>query len=335
MRKCSKCGELKTIESFNKSSNRKDGLHIWCRSCVTLQKRERRARDREEQQRARLEMLEAGYKVCCICKEALPLENFSAASKHSDGRSSRCKSCDKEYKRKHYIENKARIDAKNKKWREENRDYSIEKSRERYYRNKDRHLEYCSAYRKENKEYIRAWKKKHYTKNRERILDQQKRYREKNIEPVKESNRRYYWENRDKCLERAKGYRENNRERINASMLRRYKECPQHNIKMKSRNYINKCLQRAELGTRKHDSTIKLLGCSYEDFKVHIERQFTKGMTWSNFLAGEIHLDHIRPTSSFDLTDPEQQAEAFHYLNVMPLWAKDNMRKSDKITHLL
>jgi hypothetical protein len=39
------------------------------------------------------------------------------------------------------------------------------------------------------------------------------------------------------------------------------------------------------------------------------------------------HVDHIRPCASFDLTDPEQQAICFHYTNLQPLWAIDNIKK--------
>ena len=35
------------------------------------------------------------------------------------------------------------------------------------------------------------------------------------------------------------------------------------------------------------------------------------------------------PCASFDLTDPEQQRQCFHYTNLQPLWAADNIRKSD------
>jgi desulfoferrodoxin (superoxide reductase-like protein) len=54
-------------------------------------------------------------------------------------------------------------------------------------------------------------------------------------------------------------------------------------------------------------------------------------MTWDNWTTDGWHIDHIKPLASFDLTDRKQLLEACHYTNLQPLWAKDNLIKSDKI----
>jgi len=74
---------------------------------------------------------------------------------------------------------------------------------------------------------------------------------------------------------------------------------------------------------------MELVGCSIEELMKHIESQFTDGMSWEN--QGEWHIDHVRPCASFDLTDEQQQRECFHYTNLQPLWAEDNLRKRAKI----
>jgi hypothetical protein len=81
----------------------------------------------------------------------------------------------------------------------------------------------------------------------------------------------------------------------------------------------------------KDDSTIELLGATLTKVKNHIEKQFQEGMSWDNHSLKGWHIDHIKPCASFDLTDPKQQKECFHYTNLQPLWAEDNLRKSDKL----
>lgn len=73
---------------------------------------------------------------------------------------------------------------------------------------------------------------------------------------------------------------------------------------------------------------MELIGCSVEKLMEHLEKQFTEGMTWGNY--GRWHVDHIKPCAMFDFSKPEHQQECFHYSNLQPLWAKDNLKKSDK-----
>lgn len=82
--------------------------------------------------------------------------------------------------------------------------------------------------------------------------------------------------------------------------------------------------------------TLDLIGCSVEALIHHLEAQFAPGMTWENHGRWRKHgprrwhIDHIRPCASFDLTDPEQQRACFHYTNLRPLWAVDNIIKGSK-----
>ena len=80
-------------------------------------------------------------------------------------------------------------------------------------------------------------------------------------------------------------------------------------------------------GFEKKSKTFKYLGCSFEEFKEHLEKQFTEGMTWEN--AGEWHLDHKIPISS--AKTEEEIFKLNHYTNFQPLWAEDNIRKGNKI----
>lgn len=81
--------------------------------------------------------------------------------------------------------------------------------------------------------------------------------------------------------------------------------------------------------TKKFTRTIDLLGCTGAELASHLSSMFEPGMTLDNH--GEWHIDHIIPIASFDLTDPEQLKACFHYTNLQPLWAADNLSKSDRL----
>lgn len=81
-------------------------------------------------------------------------------------------------------------------------------------------------------------------------------------------------------------------------------------------------------GRTKRFSGIEYLGCSFEQLKTHLEKQFVDGMTWENH--GEWHIDHIKPLCSFDFSDERELFKAWHFSNLQPLWAKDNISKGGK-----
>jgi hypothetical protein len=74
--------------------------------------------------------------------------------------------------------------------------------------------------------------------------------------------------------------------------------------------------------------TKKLTGCEFSFLKGYLECRFKEGMTWENH--GTWHIDHIRPCCSFDLTTKEGQNKCFHYTNLQPLWAHENLSKGGK-----
>jgi len=78
-----------------------------------------------------------------------------------------------------------------------------------------------------------------------------------------------------------------------------------------------------------------MLGYTINELIDHLEKQFTKGMTWDKFKNGEIHIDHIIPKAAFELTDDNEWRTCWGLPNLRPLWAKDNIAKSAKVMTLL
>ena len=82
----------------------------------------------------------------------------------------------------------------------------------------------------------------------------------------------------------------------------------------------------------KSGNSFDLIGCTPEQLIKYLESKFQPGMSWRNHGKYGWHIDHIRPLASFIniAEDPEVQSKAFHFTNLQPLWAKDNLRKHAK-----
>lgn len=73
------------------------------------------------------------------------------------------------------------------------------------------------------------------------------------------------------------------------------------------------------------------LGYTADDLRRRLEAQFTEGMTWDAFAEGRIHIDHIVPTTQFDLSTVEGVRACWALSNLQPLWAEDNLRKGARL----
>jgi predicted transcriptional regulator len=149
------------------------------------------------------------------------------------------------------------------------------------------------------KAYKRAW----YQANREKHNAQRKAWAKANPEKV----RRYH-----------KISRQN---RMDTNPLCRLSQ----NIRtLVAQSFRNK-------GFRKESKTAEILGCSFEFFKAYIEQRFMPGMSWEN--RSEWHLDHVVPVAS--AKTEAQILRLNHYSNFRPLWAAENIRKSDSVSEQL
>jgi hypothetical protein len=128
---------------------------------------------------------------------------------------------------------------------------------------------------------------------------------------------------------KAREYHQRGKHRSNKRYKERYKTDPQFRMAVVLRKRIVMALKAR--GISKSKSLRELLGCSIPDLKAHLEKQFKPGMSWSNH--GDWHIDHIRPCAAFNLALVAEQQVCFHYSNLQPLWAEENMRKSAKLIH--
>lgn len=101
-------------------------------------------------------------------------------------------------------------------------------------------------------------------------------------------------------------------------------------LRKKLHDYVRVRIIKAIKRGAKAGSAIKDLGCSVEEFKMYLESKFQPGMTWENWKLHGWHLDHIRPLSSFDLSNHEEFKKAVHYTNLQPMWANENLSKGDR-----
>jgi hypothetical protein len=156
-------------------------------------------------------------------------------------------------------------------------------------------------------------------------------YRKQNIEKIKENSKKYYIGNKNAILKRTNEYRKSNPEKIMDGKKKYYQKSKKDknndfwSNKLRHRVYLSLAAQK----TRKINKTQELIGCSVEFLKQYLESKFKPGMSWDNYGYRGWHIDHIRPLSSFDLTNLDQQKIAFHYTNLQPLWAEENLAKSD------
>ena len=165
------------------------------------------------------------------------------------------------------------------------------KQRESYHKNRDIHL-------KKHKEY--------YVKNKDSCLQKAKEYKEKNKEYFQEYLRDYREKNREKNKEYQREYHTKNKKslRAKAGQYRKKKRAidPIFRLTDNLRGRFGIVIS----GRSKSKSVLSLLGCSVEQFKKHIEEQFTEGMNWENYGQMGHHIDHILDCRFFDLTKIEE-----------------------------
>lgn len=160
-------------------------------------------------------------------------------------------------------------------------------------------------------------------KNAEKRKYQRKKWVEQNKDRHKEMKKIWVDENREHRDMVAKLYVKNNLDKISARNRYRRRTDIDYAIKCRLRSRINAAVKSQK--TNKSNKTTDLVGCDIKTFRLHIESLFKQGMSWNNM--GSWHLDHIKPCCMYNLRNIEEQKICFHYTNIQPLWAIDNLKK--------
>lgn len=265
-------------------------------------------------------------KKCNKCNVEKDLIDFYKDNKCHDGLRQSCKLCLKARVKEYNKNNKEKISKYRKKYGkqyyESNKEQVRAQHREHYRNNKDKKSEYG----KKNKARRLAWQKEYYRNNRDKVLEYKRKHDKEwlinNRDHRIEYHKEYYRNNKDKIKKRCKEYRRN-----------RLRTDINYKLAGALRSRVNWALKN----NQKAGSAVRDLGCSIEELKGYLEAKFYPNsetgemMAWDNWSLHGWHIDHIIPLASFDLTDREQFVKACHYTNLQPLWAKENIIKSDKL----
>lgn len=238
-------------------------------------------------------------KICSKCLVEKDVCEFHKHKGRKDGYCAICKICRKPIVKKYYEENKDLVNIRRSKKYYENHEENLLKDRERIKNERETRLERSKRYYEDNKDKVKEYKKNHYELNKEKYI---KKARE--------------WEN-------------NNREKKNKITNQRNKVRKKEDIlfrlnsKLKTDIYIS--LKRRKKSKKLED----IIGLSLDEYKKYIEKQFEEWMTWENWGLYTWHIDHIIPLSS--AKTEEEVYLLWHYSNLRPLSAQENLKKSNKI----
>jgi hypothetical protein len=170
-----------------------------------------------------------------------------------------------------------------------------------------------------------------YRSNPKKFRELANKYHRKNKASYSASFKKWYYDNREDYLLRCKVKRktEEHKKRTREYQKNRKTIDPIYRLRHAISSGI--CNAIKSRGFRKKSKTADILGCSMEEFKAHIESQFQLGMSWENRHLW--HIDHIMPVSMAKTYD--EVVRLNHYKNLRPLWAHENLSKSDKTPEIL
>lgn len=163
-----------------------------------------------------------------------------------------------------------------------------------------------------------------------------KKYNKENKEKVNSAALAYYYRHLGECRQKSlQRYKEKNSEiREKQKIYQRSSQVRKiraKTLKNRLRNGISASIGRGLKKGKEGKSWTELLEFNLNSLMVHMEKQFTRGMSWGNY--GEWHIDHIIPVSVFNFSSPKHLdfKRCWQLSNLRPLWAKENLAKGMKL----
>lgn len=309
MKTCRKCHIEKPKSEFYKHVRHPDGLRSECKQCSKAVNNKYREANKEK-----IAQMKASYRE--LNREALKEKSRDKYQERKENEPEKLRKWGRDSARRYRQRHPERAREATRKWVEENPEKVKESARKTRLKYRERNHEYNQAYRKENRDILIEKSRKKYRADPEKYIQRSKEWAENNGDAISKMRKLYCKNNRGKIAKYRRSYCKNRR-----------KSDPLFKLMTNLRTTINRAITRES----KTGRSIELLGCSIKELKRHLESQFRPGMTWDNWSLRGWHIDHRDPISSFDLSDPEQQRACFHYSNLQPLWALENLEKHAKI----
>jgi hypothetical protein len=216
----------------------------------------------------------------------------------------------------------------------------IEKDINEFYKQNGKPISRCKEcfilkakeYKENNKELVKEQKRNNYHKNKDNEVFKLKvkKNREDNKEYQKEYYKKYREDNKEYLDRYKKEYYINNKEKIISNVIKYKNNRKIRDVTFKLtisiRRTINNSIYRN--GYKKTSKTYEILGCTFEEFKAHLESKFEDWMNWENkgLYNGELNygwdIDHIIPVSKGKTE--EEVYKLNHFTNLRPLCSKIN-----------
>jgi len=247
-------------------------------------------------------------KVCSKCKEEKNVCEFSKRKDTKDGLQNKCKKCVKI-------------------WKLDNREHILEYNKNYNQKNKDKLNKYNEKWKKSNSEKVSNYHKIYNQKNKDKLNEYNKNWKQSNSEKVKESQKKWKENNFEKLKKYQKEWRLHNKNILNEKIKLKKLTNPIFLISCSVRKRMSEYIRKNNI--LKKNKTFEIIGLNPIELSRYLESQFTEGMSWDNYGYYGWHIDHIIPLSS--AKTEEELYKLCHYTNLQPLWAGDNLKKSNKI----